>query len=836
MKNRILPCLLLALLAATFARAQQDYYLRGNDTGNQCSFDGTQSPVGWATSSGGTKVSNGPEDQTGVYHVDGYLVRINRATTASISFAGGELVLDRHQTGSPTGTGVPAINHKMAHNSETTIPRLRVPAGSRAELRQGGTGSGDGSNKNITGTNWVVEAGAELCFNIGENGTRYWTCSAPFFGEGQISAGMGITEPSTRVWATDQATATGSVTLTGDLSAFAGFLSAGEMGLTYLPTASHKTHEEVVSSFKLVIGATDAMPQASPGGALLRAATVVTNGATISFTCDATSPTNRGWTFGSGAVPKVEVADGCTATIEGPVEGTVGFAKTGAGTLVLNVGGAGEYGTMTLEGPAIVSAAELSNYVARCEAWIAGEPWIESFALATIPAETSVSFAFSATALGRGAASATLTALVLEAAADDPWSDADATPVPLATLDAATNGVFAVTGLDPSTDYQVRFVLASAAGTATSDPIAFSTPAANPVPTATLAIDTLFGTEAVLTIAVPRFGYGATALSSLVLRWGTDSSDESGWTSVALPLPASEGALQTYRLTGLASGTPHYAKVDVANDLSPARSFTTEVLSFTPSTLEVAGAARVFDVGQDRVAVFTNRAETMTITVPAATTVELLLVGGGGGGGSHVGGGGGGGGSYIGGGGGGGGFLHLENAVLDAGTYTVSIGAGGAPAATTSYAGNDGGDTVLSLGSETKYIAHGGGGGGGNKDATQRAGRSGASGGGAGNQSTAGGASTATGGERGNPGGGNTTANKGLTLASGGGHSRFACRIRQRDRRRGRRRPAVLDHGRGGLVRRRRRRGRKRPGAGRNRISSRSRRMRRRRHGMRFAR
>ena len=332
----VLPACAAALFLLARPALATDYYLRGNDTGDQCSFDGTKSPVGWATTSGGGKFSNGPDDPIGIYHVDGYLVRINRATTASISFAGGELVLDRHQTGSPTGTGVPAINHKMAHNSVTTIPRLRVPAGSRAELRQGGTGSGDGSNKNITGTNWVVEAGAELCFNIGENGTRYWTCSAPFFGEGQISAGMGITEPSTRVWATDQATATGSVTLTGDLSAFAGFLSAGEMGLTYLPTASHKTHEEVVSSFKLVIGAADAMPKSSPGGALLRGATVVTNGATLSVTCDATSPTNRGWTFGSGAVPKLDVASGKTLVIEGPVEGTVGLQKTGVGTLVLD--------------------------------------------------------------------------------------------------------------------------------------------------------------------------------------------------------------------------------------------------------------------------------------------------------------------------------------------------------------------------------------------------------------------------------------------------------------------------------------------------------------------
>ena len=751
MKNRILPCLLLALLAATFARAQQDYYLLGDDTSGNNSWDGNGSAKGWAYESGGPKKTAKADDATGVYHVDGHLFRVDvsgRIVSDPYVFGGGMLVLDGSN---------PAINAKIKAENKTppnsqpvlSIGRLSVPSGVKAELR--------GGNANTTtqfaGTNWVVEAGAFLGFNLGDkcgNNAPYYprhiVCDAAVSGEGTLAATMGIND-SRGNYPANGATSEGSVTLTGDLSAFAGVLSAGENGTMWSGDSA-----AVVSKISLVIGAAQAMPQSSPGGALLRGAMVVTNGATLSVTCDATSPANRGWTFGSRALPTVDVASGKTATIEGPVEGTAGFAKTGPGTLVLNVGGAGEYGTMTLAGEQTVSDAQLSDYVARCEAWIAGTPWIESAALATEPSETSATFAVEATALGRGAATAALSAILTP-------EGGTATEVPLAPpLFAPTNGTFSITGLDPDTSYGVSIVLASAAGAVTNVLPSFSTPAANPVPTATLAVESLFGTEAVLSIAVPRFGYGATALSSLVLRWGTDSSDESGWTSVALPLPASEGALQTYRLTGLASGTPHYAKVDVANDLSPARSFTTEVLSFTPSTLEVAGAARVFDVGQDRVAVFTNRAETMTITVPAATTVELLLVGGGGGGGS-----------YVGGGGGGGGFLHLENAVLDAGTYTVSIGAGGAPAATTSYAGNDGGDTVLSLGSETKYIAHGGGGGGGNKDATQRAGRSGASGGGAGNQSTAGGASTATGGERGNPGGGNTTANKGLTLASGGG-------------------------------------------------------------------
>ena len=250
MKNRILPCLLLALLAATFARAQQDYYLRGNDTDNNCSFNGSGSPYGWATSSGGAKVSNGPTDATGVYHVDGYLVRINLASTTSLTFAGGEFVFDAGPG------GVPAMNQKMANNSTMTIPKLRVPSGTRAEFRQGGDGGNDGTNKYLEGTNWVVEAGAELCINVGEDGTRYWTCNATILGEGLLSAGSGMTE--SRVWVADKADGGGSVTLAGDLAGFAGFLSTGEYGVTYTGT---KSHADVVSKLKLVIGAAQAMPQ-----------------------------------------------------------------------------------------------------------------------------------------------------------------------------------------------------------------------------------------------------------------------------------------------------------------------------------------------------------------------------------------------------------------------------------------------------------------------------------------------------------------------------------------------------------------------------------------------
>lgn len=94
------------------------------------------------------------------------------------------------------------------------------------------------------------------------------------------------------------------------------------------------------------------------------------------------------------------------------------------------------------------------------------------------------------------------------------------------------------------------------------------------------------------------------------------------------------------------------------------------------------------------------------LTVLRGGTVELLLVGGGGGGSGSGG---------CSGGGGGGGVLHLGQVRLEAGTYAVCVGAGGASDA-------NGGDTVFA-----GFAAVGGGSGGG----ARGAGAAGGSGGGA---------------------------------------------------------------------------------------------------------
>jgi hypothetical protein len=137
-----------------------------------------------------------------------------------------------------------------------------------------------------------------------------------------------------------------------------------------------------------------------------------------------------------------------------------------------------------------------------------------------------------------------------------------------------------------------------------------------------------------------------------------------------------------------------------------------------------------------------------TFTVISGGEVEYLVVAGGGSGGGNVGG-----------GGGAGGLLTGTVASLAVGSYTITVGAGGA-SAPSAVVGNDGNDSSFGT-----LIDATGGGGGGKGDG---AGRNGGSGGGAGASSvTAAGPGSGTAGQGNN--GGTGTSNAGTYSAGGGG-------------------------------------------------------------------
>ena len=132
-------------------------------------------------------------------------------------------------------------------------------------------------------------------------------------------------------------------------------------------------------------------------------------------------------------------------------------------------------------------------------------------------------------------------------------------------------------------------------------------------------------------------------------------------------------------------------------------SFTTaqQALSATGGTHEFTLASAPSPTGYYKYHVFTSTGPFVT-TAPSfdADDLSSILVAGGGGGGS--------------GGGGAGGVLKSTGPTLalSAGTYTITLGSGGATAPNNSTAGIDGGDSTISTPTATLITAYGGGGGG----------------------------------------------------------------------------------------------------------------------------
>ena len=362
-----------ALAAVTVCADYTDYYMIGSDAGNNCPLDGRGSPKGWALAADSVaQESKAASDPDGIYHINGRdggrtgntsgsnanpgVIRGALASAnANYTFAGHQLVFDGF---------CPAMQVRQENNKTITFDNVLVVAGVNGEFR-----SGQGTKTPIVaGSNWVVEEGATLGLSACEN-ARGLTCSATITGGGKLAAVGGLDE-----WRGYAATGSGkgtarTVTFSGDLSAFEGVFSAGERSNCDLAYGTY-AHADCVDGLKCVIAASTAFPSATPDGELIERSIVVTNGATISFTCNVLSPAARGWDFGDGAVPTVNVDAGYTVSVFGPVKGSVGFKKTGNGTLVLNVGGDGAYDTMTLTGASTVSAAALSAYVAKCDQYV----------------------------------------------------------------------------------------------------------------------------------------------------------------------------------------------------------------------------------------------------------------------------------------------------------------------------------------------------------------------------------------------------------------------------------------------------------------------------------
>ena len=134
------------------------------------------------------------------------------------------------------------------------------------------------------------------------------------------------------------------------------------------------------------------------------------------------------------------------------------------------------------------------------------------------------------------------------------------------------------------------------------------------------------------------------------------------------------------------SSMPKTSTVRLATAMVAAALPLGSVLGGSSSYCAEGGEVTFVGVNKDAVHSFTNVGAN-TFTLFAEKEVWFLVVGGGGGGGYD-----------CSGGGGGGGFVESNNVVLAAGTYTVTVGAGGVAGASPGQTGGNGGDSIISLG------------------------------------------------------------------------------------------------------------------------------------------
>jgi hypothetical protein len=205
-------------------------------------------------------------------------------------------------------------------------------------------------------------------------------------------------------------------------------------------------------------------------------------------------------------------------------------------------------------------------------------------------------------------------------------------------------------------------------------------------------------------------------------------------------------------------GAPGIAIIRIPSSYVSNASYTSNGLSITTT-----GTPNVIYSGNDIIYSFVNSGTiTFNLLPKFITTAELLIVAGGGQGGYG-----------WGGGGGAGGLISSTDYVIEANTYTITVGAGGTGGHSSGVRGNNGSNT-LAFG----YTAYGGGGGG-SWDGTasypaagNNLGRRGGSGGGTGSKGAPGGEGLAISWGRppqGNPGGFGGSNNSSYDESGGGG-------------------------------------------------------------------
>ena len=278
------------------------YYIVGGTTyeaAGASSINGDGTPTGWATTRGGSKSMNGVTAANSIYYV--WTDRSNRIQYSK-------------DYATPVSSAIiiePScawkLGDKMLGNTLTLNNLL---------IRTGGTlavdvinDSGTLFNNTIAG-NYILEDDATLWIASSKNSDaiKQYTLSASVMGRGAIV----MPTSSGSLQADCLSKITGTITnFTGDIRTWNGGQATSTL--------------ELVNAVSLP---GDPAPEEI-------AYVVVTNSATLKIDQDWTSPTNRIWVLGDAGTPSINIPSGKTVEIDGDLVGTVGFTKTGLGTLVL---------------------------------------------------------------------------------------------------------------------------------------------------------------------------------------------------------------------------------------------------------------------------------------------------------------------------------------------------------------------------------------------------------------------------------------------------------------------------------------------------------------------
>lgn len=306
-----------ASLAATQVRAEQNtlYYCGGMDAAQTSSLTGTGASQGWAETPGGTRMYAGMQSNaTHVVFGDGVI----RTVTASAAAPSGSTLvfsncLGRIAISIPQYVSVPTV----------TIGSLEVVSGSEVQLPVWGgikDSSAPGGFRRAyptwAGDDWFIETGSSVKFHLNTACWAGFNCTAVIRG----GAGSSLKAETVHYDTRQYTLVSNTLRLSGNLSGYSGDLVVGSVG-----DQPGFARMELVNEYSI--------PSDPP--VAQTSYVVVTNGATLIVDQDWTSGRNRVWDFGSGEPSTIYVAEGKTVTIKGEVRGSVGFRKSGPGTLVL---------------------------------------------------------------------------------------------------------------------------------------------------------------------------------------------------------------------------------------------------------------------------------------------------------------------------------------------------------------------------------------------------------------------------------------------------------------------------------------------------------------------